>query len=284
MRLHGYKKKPVLLCAFLVLLLTGCAPRSVTTVLDITTMKPDYSEIYHLTEADLNTEAENAEEIRVGEQGIFIIDRPGDYILSGEQEGQLQIDVEDEIVHLILDNVEMKSYSGPAIYVKSAAKVVITIPERSSCILTDSTNYADFAEAKGCIYSASDLTINGGGNLNVYGYYKDAIRTKDTLKVLDISLEVQAKDTGLRGNDGVVIQTEALHIESEGSGIYTEKENKANKGFVDIAKGEVSIIAGEYGIRASENVYVHDCRADIFGVVQHISCMGEQYVEEGCLE
>lgn len=285
MKLQPYKKIVVFVYASVLLLLTGCSQSTLPENAESKISGIDYNAIYTLTEADTDVSAENAQEVVFdGEQTVFLIEKPGDYLLKGNYEGQLQIDAQDRIVHLIMDDVEMKSQNGPAIYVKSAAKVIITIPEESACILMDSTNYADFADAKACIYGADDLTINGGGSLQVYGYYKDAIRTKDTLKILGINLAVQAKDTGLRGNDGVVIQSKTLDIQCEGTGIYTEKESKANRGFVDVANGTVSIIAGEYGINASENVYVHDCTANITGIVQDIACLGEQYIEEGCLE
>lgn len=281
MILRTYKNGTVFLCAALLLFSTGCAQNALPKARD--TM--EYNTVYTLTEADTDVNADNAAEVVFdGEQAVYLIDKPGDYLFTGKYDGQIQIDVQDEIVHLILDNVEIESPDGPAIYVKSAAKVVITVLKESTSTLTDSAYYTNFPEAKACIYSESDLTVNGGGSLNVYGYYKDAIRTKDTLKILDVNLAVQAKDTGLRGNDGVVIQTEALDIQCEGNGIYTEKADKKNKGFVDITGGTINIIAGEYGIDAAENIYIRDCKADIFGVIQNITCLGTQHIEEGCLE
>ena len=267
------------------MLLTGCSQENPPAIEGTAVSESVYLSVSKLTDADTNVSLENAGEIIAdGAQSTYIIDEPGDYLLKGKYEGQLQIDVEDEIVHLILEDAELTPKEGPAIYVKSAAKVVITIPENSSSVLVDSANYKESANAKACLYSEADLTINGGGNLRVYGYYKDAIRTKDTLKILDIQLTVQAKGDGLRGNDGVLLQTKALEIQCEGTGVYTEKEGKADKGFVSMSGGTVNIIAGRYGVEAAENVYIKDCTANIFGVVQNISCKGNQYIEEGCLE
>ena len=268
---------------FLVLFLTGCSADEI--VKQDGNSEYEYVEICKLTDADKNTVQNNPTEIVFeNEQQVYIIDNEGEYILSGDCEGQIQIDVQDKIVHLILENVEMQSENGPVIYVKSAAKVVITIPENSSCILMDSTYYDGYEESRSCIFSEDDLTINGKGSLQVYGNYKDAIRTKDILKVLDVNLDIRAKETGLRGNDGVLIQSANLNIQCEGTGIYTEKENKEMKGFVDIYKGTVDIISGEYGIDSAQNIYIRDCVADIFGTVQDITCFGEQYIEEGCLK
>jgi len=283
MKLQAYKKVAVFLCAAS-LLFPGCAQQEVSA-------KPkedavvNYDEIYTITEADRDVSIEAAEEISFHEeQSVLEITKAGDYLLKGNLDGQIQIDAEDERVHLILDNVEINSPNGPAIYVKSAAKVIITVPEESSCILKDSPYYDQYPDAKACVYSNSDLTINGSGILQIYGYYKDAVRTKDVLKVVDIGLMVQAKGDGLRGNDGVVFQGKALNVQCEGTGIYTEKEGKENRGFVDMAAGTIQVIAGEYGIDASENIYLHDCEADIYGILGNFACKGNQFIEEGCLK
>ncbi len=265
------------------LLLWGCSPE------DREEAPPgepaDYGKLYRLSEADRNVETAGAEEISFPEGGdVLLIDKAGEYLLQGSHDGQILIDAEDGIVRLILKDAELRSYAGPAIYVRSASKAVLTVPEGSGSIVRDSTNYRGYDDAEACIFSSCDLTVNGGGSLQVYGYYKDAVRTKDVLKLLDVDLEVQAKDTGLRGNDGVAVRTGKLSVQCEGTGIYTKKENRENRGYVDLAGGGIDIIAGKYGVDASENVYIHDCSASIYGVVQNIRCAGEQYVEEGCLE
>lgn len=282
--MRGRKIAP---CLCVLMLLTGCASGALPgeQMQEKSEAIMDYSAIYSLTEADKNVSVQKAKEISFGEnQTVYVIDKPGDYLLKGKLKGQLQIDVQDEMVHLILDNVEMESPNGPAIYVKSASKTVITIPKESGSILMDSPYYDDNGEAKACIYSVSDLTLNGEGSLQVYGYYKDGIRTKDMLKVLGIDLAVQAKGDGLRGNDGVALRTKSLAVQCEGTGIFSERADKENRGFVDIASGTVNIIAGDRGVDAAENLYLHDCKVNIYGIVQNLTCKGQQYVEEGCLE
>ena len=283
--LHKKWKKTVVVTIVAMLLLTGCGSDTTEKTDTGNLSQIEFSEIYTLSDADKNTIAENPTEVLFEDgENVYFIEEPGVYLLSGTCTGRVQINVQDEIVHLILQDVDLKSTGGPAIYVESAAKVIITVPEGSNSVLTDSANAFDSTLAKACIYSEDDLTINGSGNLQVYGYNKDAIRTKDTLKLLDLQLTVLAKGDGLRGNDGVVVQTASLDIQCEGIGIYTEKADKENKGYVDIASGTVNIIAGEYGISASENVYIHDCRANIYGIIQDLKSGKKQFIGEGCLE
>lgn len=279
------KKRGLMLGVLMLLFLTGCANKTAPAQESNDTFQESYSNLYRLSEMDLNTDSEGANEIKFTDgETVCLIEKPGTYRLTGEQQGQIRIDVQDGIVHLILDNASLQSYNGPAIYVQSAAKTVITIPEGSSSVVQDSAYYADYPKAKACIYSTGDLTLNGGGELQVYAYGKDAIRSKDTLKLLDLSVEILAKDTGLWGNDGVVVSTAFLEIQSEQKGIYTGKKNKEDKGFVVISSGEVNIISGKTGVDAAQNIYIHDCKVNIYGVLQPISCEGKQYIQEGCLE
>lgn len=268
---------------FLVLFLSGCAAGE--SVQQEGNVGSDYVELCAITDTDSDITWEDFTEICFeDDQQTYVIDSAGEYMLRGNLEGQIQIDVQDRIVHLILENAQLQSNKGPAIYVKSAAKVVITIPEGTKSIIKDKADYTGWENARACIFSEDDMTINGGGVLQVYGYCNDALRTKDVLKILGVNLDVTAKGTGLRGNDGVLIQDANLSIQCEETGIYTEKENKETQGFVDISGGSVNVIAGEYGISASQNVYIRDCGTDIFGTVQDIICFGEQYIQEGCLE
>lgn len=280
-----WKKGIFFLGTFFVLSLAGCVPKTENMSWKETAETVGTSPLYTLSEADLNNEAEHPTEI-VFEEGedIYLIEEAGDYLLTGKETGQIRIDVQDEKVHLILDDAELRSLHGPAIYVKSAAKVVITVPEGSSSTVQDSAYYDSYADAKACIFSEDDLTFNGGGELHVYGYAKDAIKSKDILKILDTELLVQSKGRGICGNDGVIVSRAAVDIQCEGSGIYTKKQNKESKGFVDIRESAANIIAGKYGIDAAGDLYINEAQVSVFGVIQNIECYGTQYIQEGCLE
>lgn len=285
MKLQKNKGKAVLLAMCITVHMSGCSFSDSKQDEHSQEYTFSYDEIYTWSEADKDTSTDDAIKLQFEDkQEVIMIEQSGHYLLEGECNGQIQIDAQDELVHLILKDVTLQSLQGPAVYVKSAAKVVITIPDSTNSIILDSAYYVDYTDKKACIFSEADLTINGGGKLSVYGYYEDAIHTKDTLKLLDVDLSVQAKDCGLRGNDGVIVWVSELDVQCEGTGIYTKKADKVNRGYVDIASGNINIIAGKYAIDAAENVYIHNCQGEIFGVVGNITCLGTQYIEKGCLE
>ncbi len=246
----------------------------------------DLSTVYTLSASDLreNYDDRDIMDIDLKDGETRTIRDSGVYCISGSQSGQIRVDVQDEIVTLILMDAYLHSYNGPAICVDSAAKVIINVPEGTSSVVTDTSAYEGFSDRKACIDSNSDLTINGGGSLQVSGYHKDAIRTKDVLKILNVELTVNAKGDGLRGNDGVVLEDATLKIQCEGDGIYTKRADKPDRGYVAMNGGDIQIVSGMYGVRSAENLYIQDCSASIYGVVSDIACQGRSYIQEGCLQ
>lgn len=247
--------------------------------------QPDVDELYHITDADKQTEAKAPMYIRLEEQpGVLKIEQPGDYVLSGSMEGQIVIDTQDQIAHLILDGVDVQSHEGPAIYVASAGKAVFTLSEGSCNVIADSPNYGDYKDKRACIFSVADLTFNGSGSLQVYGYEKHAIHSKDVVKALGGNIQVWSKGDGIRANDGAVIMPDALSVESEGNGIHTTKSKKENKGFIDVCGGDLSLIAGKSAFYAATDIYIRECRiSSCQGILEDISCGGSRFIEEGCL-
>lgn len=246
---------------------------------------PDFSTYYQITDADARTEPEDSVTIDLEQEDYgFTITEPGTYILEGEYGGPIQVDAQDQIVHIILNGVDVSSNRGPAFHVISAGKVVITLAEGTKNTLTDSANYDEMKDTQACLYSISDLTINGEGSLYVYGYYEDAIRSKDVIKILGGDIHIQAKGDGLRGNDGMVVMPESLTMECEKNGIRTTKNGNNGKGFIDICGGNISIISGENGVLSGAELSVRDCKISCNSVQKEFNSTGEQWIEEGCLE
>lgn len=87
---------------------------------------------------------------------------------------------------------------------------------------------------------------------------------------------VKAKNNGVRGNDGVVIEDSIVDIQSEGIGIKTISD----KDFVVIKGGECKIIAGENVICSENYVLIEDCVKDFHSVEEVIRCNGEKHINE----
>lgn len=240
---------------------------------------------YELSKNDIRTSCQEPVEINLSEvEESLVLKDAGEYLISGELNGSIIIDVEDQNVHLFFDGINIKSKRGPAFIVQSAGKVFITVVEGTENTLSDSPNYDREKEENACIYSLCDLTINGSGKLLVSGLYKDAIHCKDILKVLCSDLKIQAKRDGLRGSDGVYLKSEDILIETEGNGIRTTKTGKVGKGSIELAGGNVSIISGKYGLNSAGDLRIYNSLCYLNGILGNMMIVGEMKVDEGCLQ
>lgn len=236
-----------------------------------------------ITKADSDVDLAEAILINLSEiESGYEICEKGNYLLKGQLDGQLCVNAEEQVVHLILDEVLIHSMYGPAIFIRSAGKVIITIKDDTNNLLRDSGMYSTSGDENACIYSNCDITFNGTGSLDIYGYYKDGIHSKDIVKILGGKITIQAKRDGVRGNDGILICNEKLDIESEGTGLHTTKIRKPANGSIEIRNGSHSIISGRYAIYSSGDFYVENCTIYEKGVIANFCSEGNSYVQEGC--
>ena len=139
-----------------------------------------------ITYADRETEAGNPQLIDLSAvDGEVEITKGGAYLLQGETSGRIRINAEEQTVYLLLNGAKITVKQGPALSVKSAGKVILSLQPGSENTFVDSGDYRGFLEEESCIFSTTDITINGTGKLNIYGFYKDAIHSKDVVRILD---------------------------------------------------------------------------------------------------
>ncbi len=215
-------------------------------------------EIYPLTAADMQTEA-SADAAHIDLSSCMEplrIKAGGEYILSGSISHCIFIEAQDQLVHLYLDGCSIRSGSGPGLNVMSADKVVITLLPGTENTIRDSQNYHNYDLYEAAVSAPCDLTINGEGSLFVYGFYKDAIRSSDILKLHGGTYFVQAKRDGLRGTDGLVLSPDSLTVETERNGLVTAKEQKRGKGIMDVRGGEIRVTSGKYAVSCSSDLYL----------------------------
>ena len=256
-----------------------------------TFQKEEYQEketweiLFPITTADSTISTEDAEHINLNDvSDQVVIDHGGTYLLEGTLDGRIIVQAEEQIVHLILNGVSIYSKSGPAIAILSAGKVILTLPDDKENTLRDSADYDTLTEENSCIYSECDLTINGSGTLNVHGYYKDAIHSKDTLKILGGHLNILAKREAIRGNDGILLKNSDIHIECEKNWLYTKTNCRKTLGCIQISGGALSIVAGEYAIAAVSDLYINDSEVYLKGIISDFDIAGNSYIQKGCLQ
>ncbi len=199
------------------------------------------------SDTDLNTACDAAATcVSLGSAGSgYTITSGGDYVLSGVMEGGITVEAgSKDKVHIMLSNASVENPSGPALYVKTADKVVLTLQGGTQNILRDGAGYAPDAEgADAAVYSKADLTINGTGSLTVNGGTAHGIACKDDLKIVSGTLTVTAVKDAIIGKDSVSI-LDGVFVLTAGSDGIAATDTEEGKGGVAIENGQFTITTG----------------------------------------
>ena len=226
------------------------------------------------------------------QDGAFVITRGGSYELRGDlSNGQIRVAVGKEAdVELIFNNFTASCNTSAPLYIESAQKAVIYLAAGSVNTLTDAEQYqfATPAEDKpnACLYSADDLTIKGTGTLNVNGRYNNGIGCKNDLRIKECTLNVQAPNNILKGNDSVEIEAATLKLSGGEDGIKADTTDRADKGYIQItADSKVDISCTDDAIQASMSVTV-DTSSAVTGTCggDPVNCPGVINVDEKAMQ
>lgn len=205
----------------------------------------------------INVDSKNVEV----NKNVATIKAGGVYVLSGNLNGSINIQTE-ELVRIVLKNVAIESNDGPAIYVKSADKVIITLDENTTNTLKDCTTYTD-SEASATIYSKDDLIFNGYGTLIVEGNYEDAIVSKDDLKIISGIYDIKAMNSGIKGKDSVTIKDGNVTVVAQNDCIKSTNSEDENKGYVKIKNGTLTLNAEHDAIQSENYVFIENGNINI---------------------
>ncbi len=202
------------------------------------------------------------------EGSVITISEPGTYSVSGKlDDGQIIVDVDktaypEGVVELSLEGAEITSKTTSPVYVASVAdECVIKLKNGTENVISDSKEYTNADESSGAIYSKDDLKIKGKGSLTVNGNCTDGIVGKDSVKIFNGTVTVNAADDGIRGKDSVKIgdsdDTEFTGLvvtvnSTAGDGIKATNDTEEDKGKVIINGGTVNITAYADGIQAEQ--------------------------------
>lgn len=195
-------------------------------------------------------------------ENVTNITKGGTYTLKGEiKDTTVTVDAGDEDVTIILDGASIKNSKGPAIYVRSADKLILTLKDGTENLVSDGSSYSvsDSGSAlDAAIFTKSDLTVNGAGSLTVKGNFKHGVVSKDDLVISSGNLSVTAKNVGLTGKDCVKINSGNITVVAGSDGVRADNATDSSKGYVYLYGGSVNITSGNDGIQAETVVNVEN--------------------------
>lgn len=221
--------------------------------------KDIYSDYNGATAISLSDSAASEGPNYTVEAGRVSIRGEGTYVLSGKlTDGQIVVDApKDADVRLVLSGVDIYcSYSSP-IFVNSADKVIVSLPEGSVNRLEDKavSTTADGIEITAALYSRESLSINGNGTLEIKAA-NDAITSKDTLKITGGKLTLNAQDDGIVGKDRVLISDGDITVKSVGDAVKSTNSEDKTLGYVYIGGGSFDITCDGDGIVAETSMLI----------------------------
>lgn len=222
---------------------------------------------------------------------VITITKGGTYVVSGTlADGQIIVDAaKTDDVRLVLENTSIHCSTASPIEVKTADKVIVSLPEGTVNTLsngeglvpeqeTEDTSSVDVA----AILSKEDLTINGTGTLEVTANSGDGIRSKDTLKITGGNLLITSADRGLVGKDAVLIKDVNAYITSEGDGIKSNNVEDESLGNIYIEDGTFHILSQKDAIQAETLLEIHGGTFDITtGTGSYESQVGDSFGMSG---
>ena len=213
--------------------------------------------------------------------GCVRIWQAGQYVLSGEYNGCIEIDVEEGSVLLALDGVQIRSDSGPAVWVKSAELVTfdtLAPYEGKPCVFETTAAYKpDDNAPEAAIYSESELLLCGETIKVVAAGELDGIHSKGAVRVMALDLTIEAGDKGIHSDRTIMIESGSVNVMQCEEGLEAE--------VVDISGGEIRVCASDDGINASgERDSSDDYKIVISGGEVFVDAQGDGLDANGHIE
>ena len=190
---------------------------------------------------------------------VLVITGEGDYLLSGELTGRIEINAgKNDKVRLILNGLTITSTDSAAIFISKADKATITLADGSQNIIVSGANrlWYEEEELDAAIYSKADLVVNGGGSLTVDAQDGHGILSKDDLRMIGGMISVSAAADGVRGRDAILFRDGSIRISAGGDGMKSNNDEEADRGYISIDGGRIEILAGEDGIQAETSLQI----------------------------
>ncbi|MBR5416702.1 MAG: carbohydrate-binding domain-containing protein [Clostridiales bacterium] len=218
-----------------------------------------------ITEKDNETTYDTADSTLIDladTTGPVKITEAGTYIVTGKTDDGMiiiEVDPENDDVHLILRDATINSASSAAIYVKSADEVYITLEGENTLGNGGKYEAIDENDIDAVIYAKDDLTINGSGSLSIDATVGHAIVCKDDMVITGGTYNITAETDAINTNDSLAITNGTFNISCGDDAIHTDGILQIDNGTFDITAAEglegtyITINDGTFNINASDD-------------------------------
>ena len=215
--------------------------------------------------SEINVEGQGA----AASGGTLLIVQSGVYKLSGTlTDGRIVVNAKGQDVVLILDGVDITCSDSAPLYVYKAASVTLLLNGTTQNTFTDGEGwnydleYCNSAEEEpnACVFSKGDLIIRGTGSLKINGNYNSGLIGKDTLKIINTTVDVTAKNNGINGKDSLTVQNSTVSVTAGGDCLRSTQENDASLGWASFADSNIYLDSTDGdGMQIERDITVDNC-------------------------
>lgn len=178
----------------------------------------------------------------------------GTYILSGTLDnGSIIVDAaREDKVQLVLNDVSVRSDSFAAIYVRQADKVFVTLANGTvNTLSSGGFTQIDDSKVDGVIYAKDDLTLNGGGTLQITSPAGHGIVGKDEVTITGGSYAIRAAKHAIAAKDSLAVADGSFTLRAGKDGLHAENDDDDTLGNLYIAGGSFDIQANDDAVHAN---------------------------------
>ena len=190
-------------------------------------------------EADLSDATyitlESGQDVTITNEGVYVIQ-------GSATDTSIIVETDEAQVQIVLDGVTITNSDAPAIYVKSADKVLVTTTDSENTLTVTGSFTADGdTNTDAVIFSKDDLEFSGEGTL-IISSTANGISGKDDIKFTGGTYNITAAKDGIEAND---------YIKVDGGSFNIDASEGLEATYVQINDGTLSINASDDGINAS---------------------------------
>lgn len=255
------KKIIIIIMIILLIGITGCSLKKGdnNTSSSTTNNLLSYNELFSDRDLENSPDLTDATTYTIKDNDTITINQEGVYIIEGDaSNSEIIVDVDDDSkVQLVLNGITIENTNTPAIYVKNADKVFVTLQGNNSLSVTGSFTSDGETSLDAVIFSKDDLVINGEGNLTVDSS-ANGITSKDDLKITGGIINITSQEDALEANNGIAIAGGEITINSEKDGLHAEYSEDDSVGYIYITNATLDITASDDALHAITVVEIDD--------------------------
>ena len=177
---------------------------------------------------------------------------------------QIYVNAPNKTINLELSGVTIQNSLNSPIYIADCEKVELSAKKNTVNNVIDNRPTYEEDEAdqgKGAIYvDNGDFKLKGTGTLNITANYYNGIHCKDDVKIQKLTLNINAVNHGIKGNDSITVTSGTINITCGGDGLHSDNSDISSKGnqrgTVEIDGGTLTINSWGDSIQAAYNAVI----------------------------